>query len=345
MNKFRKVLSITAIISLVAVNGLVNTATAASLTSVKNTLSNSDKSVVATSTFSMITHTPLVNGNVIQITYPAAFGNITDANSITCPVGTTKSILDTENVLCTVGVGGLATGTWSVVVGNVTNPAAVGSQTFNVTTRTVSNGTIVEQASTMVAIIDNVDVSASVAATLTFVISDLAAGQNVNGQVMSTSSATTTMAFGTLPVGSPVSMGQALRVTTNADDGFTVTVEQNQNLTSNANSDIDSFMNGTTSAPQLWGNPANTLDAEWTYGHFGFTSEDSTLSAGDTYGNNLWRGFATSTPYEVMWHNGPADGTSTDKGYTEVGYQIQIGSLQEAGDYYNTLTYIATPSF
>ena len=50
-------------------------------------------------------------------------------------------------------------------------------------------------------------------------------------------------------------------------------------------------------------------------------------------------------PQEVMYHGGPADGSMQDKGSVEVAYRIQITALQEAGDYTNTLTYVATPTY
>jgi hypothetical protein len=88
-----------------------------------------------------------------------------------------------------------------------------------------------------------------------------------------------------------------------------------------------------------------------TYGHFGITSEDSTLNpaspgGADRFGTQLYAGnFSTST-LEVFYHNGPADGATADIGETDVAYHIEIMSLQEAGtDYTATLTYVATPIF
>jgi hypothetical protein len=46
-----------------------------------------------------------------------------------------------------------------------------------------------------------------------------------------------------------------------------------------------------------------------------------------------------------MYNNGPADGSSANSGKVQVAYGVQISTLQAAGDYTNTLTYTATPSF
>jgi hypothetical protein len=125
-----------------------------------------------------------------------------------------------------------------------------------------------------------------------------------------------------------------------------VTVFQDQNLTSATGADIDQFIDGAgTATPAAWQAPANTLGSENTYGHFGITSEDSSLTAGDEFGSALYAG-NISTARQVFYHNGPADGSTAHQGRTRIGYKIQIGSLQEAGtDYSNTLTYVATPTF
>lgn len=332
-----------AIVSLIATNGLVSPVQAASLTSISDRLSDSDKSVNATHYLNFTNNVALGVGDYIRIDIPVAFASGALVGNVTCPANTNASVTGTSTVLCT-ATGVVATGTKSVTITSVSNPSTIGSYLINVTTRTAANA-VIEQAYALVAIVDNVDVSATVASTLQFVISPLNSGTDVNGFQTTKTSATTSLAFDVLTVGTSTVMGQSLSVTTNADNGYAVTVEQDQNLTSNTGSDIDSFVDGTSSAPQAWQSPANTLDSEFTYGHFGFTTEDGNLAAGDTFGSNLWRGFASTTPVEIMFHSGPSDGTTPEKGYTEVAFRIEVGALQEAGDYYNTLTYIATPIF
>lgn len=339
----KKILCVMAIVSLIATNGFVNLAKAASLTSISDKLSDSDKGVTATHNINFNTNTALVAGQYIRIDLPAAFASGALVGNVTCPANTDASVTGTSTVLCTANAG-VATGTKNVIITSVTNPVTIGSYLINVTTRTAAHA-VIEQAYTMVAIVDNVDVSATVASTLQFVISPLNSGTDVNGFATTKTSATSSLAFDVLTVGTSTVMGQSLSVITNADNGYAVTVEQDQNLTSNTASDIDSFIDGTSTAPQAWQAPANTLDSEWTYGHFGFTTEDGSLAAGDTFGSNLWRGFASTTPVEIMFHSGPSDGAAPDKGYTEVAYRIEVSPLQEAGDYYNTLTYIATPVY
>jgi hypothetical protein len=136
-----------------------------------------------------------------------------------------------------------------------------------------------------------------------------------------------------------------LNVVTNAAFGYSVTVVEDQNLTSSTGADIDVFKDGASSTPTAWTSPTNTLGNENTYGHLGVTSDDSVLSGGDEFGTQLFSG-EFGSPRQVMYHNAPADGVTAGVGSTTVAYKVEIGSLQEAGaDYTNTLTYVATPIF
>jgi hypothetical protein len=139
-------------------------------------------------------------------------------------------------------------------------------------------------------------------------------------------------------------MAQDLAVSTNATQGFVVTVEQSQNLQTSTGADIDGFINGAyTNTPTAWTAPTAVLGNQDTWGHWGLTSEDDLNST--EFGTDLWVA-ASTTPRQVFHHNGPADGVTANSGSTRVGYQVQISPLQEAGDdYTTTLTYIATPTF
>jgi hypothetical protein len=211
-------------------------------------------------------------------------------------------------------------------------------------------GTQTDSASLRVAIIDDVVVTASVDTTLTFVITGVSSGvttANGEGGTTTVTSTATTIPWGILAPGTAKTARQDLAVTTNARNGFTVTVWQDQNLLSSNGADIDIFKDGVNGSPAAWTSPLGTLDSEDTYGHEGITSEDATLAAGDTFGSALYDAVGTSTtPLDIFYHTGPADGTTADKGATKIGYKIQINALQEAGtDYTQSLTYIATLTF
>ena len=133
-------------------------------------------------------------------------------------------------------------------------------------------------------------------------------------------------------------------MTTNATNGFTVTVKENQHLLSSTGADIDNFKDGAdTATPVVWTAPLGTLGNENTYGHFGITSSDDINSsefAGAKFAGNI------VAPRSIFSHTGPSDGTTANIGQVDVAYKIAITTLQEAGtDYSNTLTYVATPVF
>ena len=110
---------------------------------------------------------------------------------------------------------------------------------------------------------------------------------------------------------------------------------------------IDGFDDGSdTDIPTTWNAPAGTIGAPTTYGHWGVTSDDTTIaSRGTQFGNNLFIA-ASTTPREIMQHGGPVNGAGVGVGTTTVAYKVEISALQEAAtDYSTTLTYIATPTF
>ncbi|NBV76676.1 hypothetical protein EBR66_00710 [bacterium] len=207
-------------------------------------------------------------------------------------------------------------------------------------------GTQDNSGETRVAILSNVTVTASVDTSFTFTVAGVASGASVNGDTTSTTTATA-IGFGTLVPTVPVIAAQDLTVTTNAVNGFSVTVQEDQNLTSANGADIDLFKDGNENvAPTTWTSPTNTLGQEKTYSHLGISSEDATLTAGDEFGTSLYAGNFGSTTRQVFYHNGPANGSTANIGATRVGYKIEIASLQEAAnDYINRITYVATPVF
>ena len=175
-------------------------------------------------------------------------------------------------------------------------------------------------------------------------------GTDANGTSTTATSSATEIPFGTLTANVVETIAQRLNVTTNAIQGFVVTVEQDQNLLSSTGADIDGFANGTyTNTPGDWSAPTNSISDENTWGHWGLTSNDD-VNASEFQGcggaaTGCWVA-ASTTPRQIYSHDGPADGTTVDIGSTTVAYQVQITPLQEAADDYSTtLTYIATPTF
>jgi len=347
--------------------GFYSNAQAANLTSISNTLSDSEPAVVSNHFIQFIVPTSspgVIAGGTIVVQFPAgfvmgtvAFGDVdlsingTDATLAAAPSGATwGAVVSGQNLTLTSGSGTVTAGqivrievgtnaTFGTAgVNRVTNPA-VNSYEFVVTAGAADTGR------TRVAIIANVLVTAIVNTSFTFVVTGLATSTAVNGTSTTGSTTATTIPFGVLTAGQIKTMAQRLNVTTNARNGFVVTVEQDQNLLSSTGADIDGFIDGAyTNTPVAWVSPTNTILNENTWGHWGLTSEDSNLNA-DEFGSALFVA-ASTTPRQIFSHTGPADGLTADIGETDIGYQIQISALQEAGDDYSTiLTYIATPTF
>ena len=352
---------------------VLNSANAASLTLVSDTLTDSDLGVASGHTIRFTVQSVVNNtgtpdtifvdfdptGDNFQITDldVADFAASTNVSVVSACTGAASEMTlatTTEAFTLTMCTGDqIATSTAVVLAiasstSIITNPASSNDYKIHIETRNEgSASSVLDRGDAMVFIIDDVVVTASVDTTFDFVITGLASGTSVNGDTTSTTTSATAISFGNLTPGASVIGGQRLNVTTNAANGFTVTVKADQNLTSSTGADIDAFADGGGQfTPIAWTAPSNTLGSENTYGHFGITSEDSTLSTGDPFGAQLYAGNFATTTREVFYHNGPSNGIAADIGETDVAYQIEVESLQEAGsDYTATLTYVATPVF
>ncbi len=349
----------------------MNVAQAAALTNFSDTLTDSDVGALSNHTIAFTTPNGVDAGQTITVTFPGGFGlgSITeddvDIDSAGTPLTTAADCSGSEEAgvgisgqiitidICSGDGGDIASST-AVVIRIGTNAVDSGTGTNQITNHATPGtyiiavgGTMQDSGSTRVYIIDDVVVTASVNTTFLFSITGVASGASVNGSPTTTADTTTStsLPFGTLNALQSKTLAQDLSVTTNAANGFVVTVQQDQNLRSATNADIDGFIDGAyTNTPAAWVQPSGSLGQEWTYGHWGLTSEDADLNT-DEFGSDLWVA-ASTTPRQVFSHNAPSNGTTPNSGSTRVGFQIEITSLQEAGtDYTNTLTYIATPTF
>ncbi len=339
---------------------------AANITSVSDTLSDSDPTAVSNHTIVFTTPTGVAAGQQIIITFPSATFDLSsiDAGDIDMATSTEASLQD----------GAAAGGVWGVATTSTTITITSGTATIganatvtieigtHATTGGTGNGQIVnpgvgsyeinfsvgasDAGATKVVIIDNVDVTASVDTFFTFNIAGVNGGQTVNGTTTTGTTTATAIAFGKLQAGVATTTAQDLTVTTNAKQGYVVTVSQSQNLLSSTGADIDGFIDGAyTNTPTTWSFPSKTLGNENTYGHWGLTSEDATTTETVEFGVGEYVS-ASTTPRVIMSHDGPSDGVTQGVGVTRIGYTIAITSLQEAGDDYSTtLTYVATPTF
>lgn len=345
-------------------------AEASNLLSVSDTLSNSAPSETSNHTFAF-TLPPgdgIAVGETIAITLPAgfatgsvAFGDVdikvggTDQNVAAIPSATEwGASVSGSTLTLTNGIATVASGTIEIQVGTnatfggtgtnqFTNPAATSSYEISIVAGVEDSG------QTRVAIVDHVQVTANVDTQLTFTVAGTPSGTTITGVPTTTATTTTStsLPFETLSAGTSKTLAQDLSVTTNAIQGYVVTVQQSQNLLSSTGADIDGFANGSYSdTPAAWVAPSNNISLENTWGHWGLTSDDATTTRpGGEFTSDTWVS-ASTTPTIIMGYTGPSDGITQGIGKARVGYQAQITALQEAGDDYNTtLTYVATPTF
>src|SRR3989344_7217909 len=216
---------------------------------------------------------------------------------------------------------------------HVTNPAVTGSYVVRI------GGTMTDTGDTRVAIVSTVTMTASVDSSLSFSIGLVASSSMVNGDTTNVLSTATSIPFGTLSVGTSSIGAQDISVSTNAKNGFSVTVTENQDLTSANGATINAFRDGNavTGSPTAWTAPVGTIGSPNTYGHMGITSEDVSLP-GDDFGSQPYAGLSSTSTRTILFHTGPADGTTANIGKTRVGFRIQVSALQEAAsDYTNQI--------
>ncbi len=342
-------------------------AEAANVTSFSNTLTDSSHSI------EFVTPSGLTAGDLITLTFPAGFGNIgnldfndldlavngTDqtlagsASGATWGVNAAGQVIDITSGTATIG----ANATVTIEIGlNATSGATGDTEITNPGTATsyeidLEFGTANDSGTTIVAIVDTVTVRAAVDTSFTFAVAGVNAGESVNNIGTDDTSATTTateVPFGNFNGAEARTAAQNLTVSTNAASGFVVTVQTDQQLTAESGAVIDGFANGSfTASPTGWIQPSETIGQLNTYGHWGLSSNDTTLTDGltDLYSGGDNYVSASTTPVEVFRNDGPSAGSDDGIGTATVIYKLETTDLQEAGEYTATLTYVATPVF
>lgn len=344
------------------------TAEAISVVNASDTLSSSAPSLPSNHTIAFIMPNGLTSGETIELTFPVQFtlgtigeddvdilvassssstaaaadadtwGVATSTNTITFTSPTNSGVPSSTPIVIRIGDNADDFGTGAT---QITNPSATTSYQIDI------GGTMQDSGHVRVAIIDEVTVSANVNTTLSFTVSGVSNGLSVNGTSTSATTTNITLPFGTLVANEIETLAHDLSVTTNATNGYTVTVLETGALDSETGAIIDGFVNGSnTVTPTAWQAPSALVADTATYGHWGITSSDTAIPARTLqFGSNEWVAPST-TPIAIMGHTGPANGTDSGTGAARIGYQVQVSALQEASDDYSTtLRYVVTPTF
>ncbi len=317
---------------------------AISLSNVRDVLSDSSPGTAANHKIFFTTSLDIGNNGYFEVTLPAAFGDISLAS---CQGPNVSVSTTTTSVRCTYSSSpGAATST-VISLNNVTNPSTVGSQTIEIKTYN-SLSELRESATILIYINNNTTVRAVMESSMSFSVSTSTNITEINGIPLTGTSTPTSIPFGELTPGASSTLAQTLQISTNAENGYSCTVEEIHELTSAEGNTINSFDNAPdgsgSTTPHTWNAPATELGQTNTYGHMGITTDDSSLSSLDFTGGKFV-GLNGGNPVEIMYHNAAADGNTQSIGLAHIGYSIEISNLQEPGLYTTTIMYICTPNF
>lgn len=261
-----------------------------------------------------------------------------------------------------IGANATASGTGSNQINNASKVASVGTADVYTIDILVDGGGTDDSGTAMTASIEGVDVSVSVAETLSFVIAAVASGACADGKadgtsVTTTVSGTITVPFGAATVDTLYNGCLDLTVSTNATDGYTMTVEKDVLLTSGSDTIADGVCDASCSS---------TVVDTWTtvtQNGFGYCLEDTNGNAAETTDSSDDSGtgatdwvdanqcdHVTTPAFKLI----PTTTTteSVMKSYAAVSgdvtrmlYRVSIDAAQIAGSYSNIVTYVLTPVF
>lgn len=203
--------------------------------------------------------------------------------------------------------------------------------------------TLIDQGVASVTVTQAVQVDARVDPLFAFTIASDNAG-NVHSQVTtSVTSAYNQLNFGNLTAGTPRYIGHLLRVTTNTENGYSITMRMNTQMTGTypANN-IDPFK-GTFAAPTTWTEPTGTTPSQDT-GWIGYNTNDfgtgNNANDIESFNNQLF-GPVNSTDNVVM-EEGGSDNGATPKYVT---YGLEANVFQPADTYQGQIIYTALPTY
>lgn len=367
---------------------IINRAKAADVTSRKDVIADSRPSTRANHTisFTLTASNAVDEGDTLTLTFDSAFDtssvtedevDITDdgvdlttaANcagaeqasvamaadvlTITICAGDGGAIAASSAVVIEIGANATASGT-GVANNRIQNPALSACTGASSVCGITIGGTFGDAGDMKVAIISGVTVSATIDETLTFSVNAVTTGNcpdfdNTAGNEVGTTA--TTVPYSTISTETFYDACQDLRVGTNASGGYSVTVQETDQLTSGANQIADGTCDGacSDSAENQWATASNNgfgycMDDQATFGDGSATADAGWGTNGcddaDTYFKTIADAGASETAQAIM---SSATGVSDDRSF--VGLRLTADAAQAAGTYTTTIVYIATPTY
>lgn len=187
-------------------------------------------------------------------------------------------------------------------------------------------------------IVQEVQVTAKVDPTFTFVVAGIGANTATNGVTTSVASTSTTLPFGSLVPGTPKYAAHALYVTTNTGSGYSVTTTLTDDLTGiDTDNNIDPFP-AAWSAPTTWTQPTGTVPNTNTGWIAANTNDTDVPNWGS--GSGLFGGLSASAITV-------GEKANSDNGTTPmlVTYALGVNVFQPSDYYTGILFYNALPRY
>ena len=260
----------------------------------------------------------------------------------------------------------------AVTIASIINPAPKSAHstgaadTYKIIVQHLDSSFSVTDSTTVsVGVIEAVKVTATVAPQITFQISGVASGTSACGQTTDVTTTAAAVPFGELSISAFTDLAQALSVSTNAANGYSVTALANDQMGRNAGT-CTGDNTGSDCIPDSIGDTSTMTHAvadEWvtaTVNGLGFSLDDVNTSgltapfeydstAGGCSGSYCARQFAdnenvggdpTQIPQTIF-----SSSSVADEHNLYVCYRATISSTQSAGEYENNITYTATATF
>jgi hypothetical protein len=207
-----------------------------------------------------------------------------------------------------------------------------------------------DTASGRIAVVESVRVTATIDPTLTFYIDNTNVGTgstvcgNVGGSAFGANAANTTatsVAFGSINLGSFNNLAQRLSCVTNSDSGYAVTVYENSAM-KNVNTGT-TIPNTNCDAGTCTYSVGNTWVTDTTQSSWGYTLQNinaNTIGVGST---SIYKAFGIGNGQVQSIMSNSTTPTATEQAY--ICYRLVASTTQEAGNYENQLIYTATATF
>ncbi len=226
----------------------------------------------------------------------------------------------------------------NVVAGKLTitgithNPTTAGTYFAFVDTYSDDTcATAIDSAAAAYAITDNVGVSGTVAATLSFTAAGLNSGTCNGATITATSSTATAMPLGSLSMASNSVAGQTLTVSTNAAGGYTVYLRGTGQM-GNGNGQFLAATSGSNATPAAFS--AAGTEA------FGYTTDHALSGTATRFQPNKWAALNTANEEVAFASAGPVSSDAT-----KLCVQAGISGSTRAGVYTTQLIYSVVPTF